>query len=158
MNSSFVAGRSRFPRVHASRSRAIRAGSRDHLGDPLRVLEGRVAADVRVRARAHAAGRRDPELELHGRPVDLQDLEVRVRRDELDSLDPRLDHPVDGVAAAAAHPDDPDAGGRSRILAESNRPRRALGAGVVVVEKDHLLSSIDITVRWTRGTGFGRSL
>jgi hypothetical protein len=32
----------------------------------------------------------------------LQCLEVSVRHEELNTLDPGLDHPVDGVSAAAA--------------------------------------------------------
>ena len=48
------------------------------------------------------------DVELHVGVAHEQGLRVGVHRDELDALQPGVDHPVDGVAAAAADPDDLD--------------------------------------------------
>ena len=42
--------------------------------------------------------------------VGVEHLKVGVDGDEIDSLDPGLDHPVEGVAAPPADADDPDLG------------------------------------------------
>ena len=79
--------------------------SRERLGDLLGVLLGRALADRRVAAGAEAAGDlvADPDLV---RRVRLEErLGVRVAGDELDAHHLGPDHPVDGVAAAAADAD-----------------------------------------------------
>ena len=48
------------------------------------------------------------DVELHVGVAHEQRLRVGVHRDELDALQARVDHPVDGVAAAAADADDLD--------------------------------------------------
>ena len=89
----------------------------ERLGDLLGVLLGRALADRAVAAGAEAAGDlvADPDLV---RRVGLEErLRVRVAGDELDAHHLGPDHPVDGVAAAAADPDDPD----QREVLESER-------------------------------------
>ena len=51
-----------------------------------------------------------PDRQLDRRPVAAQGLQVRVDGDEFHALDAGLDHPVDGVAAAASDADDLDLG------------------------------------------------
>ena len=89
-------------------------GDEDHvgvdegLGDLLGVLLGRPLADRAVTAGAEAAGDlvADPDLV---RRVGLEErLGVGVAGDELDAHHLGPDHPVDGVAAAAADADDAD--------------------------------------------------
>src|SRR5439155_4595699 len=93
---------------------------RERLADLLRVLFGRPLADVRVAARPETAGDlvADPDLV---RCIRLEErLRIRIAGDELDTHHLRPDHPVDGVAAAAADADDANEReilgvGRSRI-------------------------------------------
>src|SRR4029077_3757476 len=47
-------------------------------------------------------------LKLVGRAVEVERLHVGVRDDELDSLESRGHHSIDGVASATAHTDDLD--------------------------------------------------
>src|SRR5204862_1946532 len=79
------------------------------LDDLLRVFERGVAPDVRVRARAQALCEFAAQLDFDRRARALEGLQVRVGDKEFDALNACLDHAVDGVAAAAAHPDDFDA-------------------------------------------------
>ena len=66
------------------------------------VLEGRFAADVRVRARAVPLGHALADAELHGSPAALQRLLVGVDAGELDVFDAGVHHEVHDVAATAA--------------------------------------------------------
>src|SRR6185369_13534511 len=59
-------------------------------------------------ARAEAAGELAADVQLDVRVAHQQRLGVGVDRDELDSLEPHLDHAVDGVHSAATDPDDLD--------------------------------------------------
>ena len=73
-----------------------------------RVVLGGLAADLGVGAGAEAARELAADVELDVGVADEQRLRVGVDRDELDALEPDLDHPVDGVDTAAADPHDLD--------------------------------------------------
>ena len=73
-----------------------------HLFDLGPVVLGGLASHLGVRARAEPAGQLAAEVELHVGVAHEQRLRVGVDRDELDALQPGVDHAVDGVAAAAA--------------------------------------------------------
>ena len=79
-----------------------------HLLDVVRVVLGGLAADLRVGAGAEAAGELATDVELHVGVAHEQRLRVGVDGDELHALEADLDHPVDGVDAAAADADDLD--------------------------------------------------
>ena len=68
------------------------------------------APDVGVGAGAEAAGELAADVELDVGVAHQQGLGVGVDRDELDALEPDLDHPVDGVDATATDADDLDDG------------------------------------------------
>src|SRR6185437_11262001 len=68
-------------------------------------LDG-LATDFVPRARTQSAGQLLPDLDLDVRLVLEQGLRVRVHRNELDGLHALVHHPIEGVAAAAAHADD----------------------------------------------------
>ena len=93
---------------------ALAGGDEDHVGpledllDLLRVVLGGLAADLRVGPGAEPAGELTPDVELDVGVAHEQRLRVGVDGDELDAAQPDLDHPVDGVDAAAADPDDLD--------------------------------------------------
>ena len=93
-------------------------GAVERLNQLVGVLERRLAAHVRVRARAEALGELPADLDLHGRGVHLQRLQVGVRDDELDALEAALHHARDGVAAAAADAHHLDARACAAILIE----------------------------------------
>ncbi len=86
-------------------------GQEDHVGaledleDALGVLERGLAAHLGVGAGAQALGEQVADLQLDRRAALAQRLEVGVGGDELDAAQLRVDHAVDRVAAAAAHPD-----------------------------------------------------
>ena len=83
---------------------------RERVRDLVAVLLGRAGADGGVAAGAEAAGDLVADADLVGR-IRLQErLGVRVAGDELHAHHLGADHPVDGVAAAAAHADDADEG------------------------------------------------
>jgi hypothetical protein len=95
---------------------ALAGGDEDHVGALQRLLQivaalvrGRVA-DLRVRAGAKAARQLGADLQLHVGVRHLQRLSVGVHRNELDTLQARVDHAVHGVRAAAADADDLDDG------------------------------------------------
>ena len=67
-------------------------------------------ADLRVAAGAEAAGEVAPDVELEIGVAHQQRLGIGVDGDELDALEPGVDHPVDRVDAAAADADDLDHG------------------------------------------------
>ena len=83
-------------------------GALEHLLDLLRVVLGGLLADLGVGAGAEAAGELAADVELDVGVAHQQRLRVGVDGDELDALEPDLDHPVDGVDAAAADADDLD--------------------------------------------------
>ena len=93
---------------------ALAGGDEHHVGaledllDLLAVLLGGLAADLGVAAGAEAAGQLAADVELHVGVAHQQRLGVGVDGDELDALQPGVDHPVDGVDAAAADADDLD--------------------------------------------------
>ena len=95
---------------------ALAGGDEDHVGaledllDLLRVVLGGLLADLGVGARAEPAGELAADVELDVGIAHEQRLGVGVDRDELDSLEADLDHPVDGVDTAAADADDLDDG------------------------------------------------
>src|SRR4029079_6325067 len=116
---------------------AAEAGGDEHhvralegLGDLLAVLLGRALPDRGVATGAEAARDLVADAQLV-RCVRLQQrLGIGVEGDELDPHHLRPDHPVDGVAAAATDPDDPDQGEVLRVRAQahrysSDRPHRA---------------------------------
>jgi hypothetical protein len=74
----------------------------EHLLDLVAVVLGGVAADVRVGPRAQPARQLATHVQLDVRVAHEQRLGVGVDGDELDALEPDLDHAVDGVDAAAA--------------------------------------------------------
>ena len=101
--------------------RAARAGAttlarsdEDHVRALQRLLDlvpaflGRLAADLGIRAGAQSARRGGPDMELHVRVAHEQRLRIRVHGEELHALEACIDHPVDGVRAAAADADDFD--------------------------------------------------
>ena len=93
---------------------ALAGGDEDHVGalehllDLLAVLLGRLAADLGVAAGAQATGQLAADVELHVGVAHQQRLGVGVDGDELDALEPGVDHAVHGVHAAAADADDLD--------------------------------------------------
>ena len=103
-------------------------GALEHLFDLLGVVLGGPAADLGIRAGAEPAGELAADVELDVGVAHQQRLRVGVDRDELDALEPDVDHAVDGVDAAAADADDLDHGEvvlRSRhVPSFRRRPRR----------------------------------
>ena len=77
-------------------------GAADLLDDLLQGFFGGDAADVRPRAGAEALGDGDAELDAAFGAGLRQRLRVGVGDDELDALQRRADHVVDGIAAGAA--------------------------------------------------------
>ena len=122
-------GRVTTPMVSAPSERAIRAtigraagagaaalagGHEHHVGalhdllDLVGVVVGGAGADLGVGAGTETAGQLAADVELDVRVAHQQGLGVGVDRDELDTLEPDLDHPVDGVDPAAADAHDLD--------------------------------------------------
>ena len=99
-----------------ARAAALARGDEDHVGalehllDLLRVILGGLAADLRISTGAEATRELAADVELDVGVAHEQRLRVRVDGDELDALEPHLDHAVDGVDAAAADTDDLDDG------------------------------------------------
>ena len=93
---------------------ALAGGDEDHVGaledlpDLVPALLGRRPAHFGVGAGAEAPGDLAADVQLHVGVAHEQGLRVGVDGDELDSLEPGIDHAVDGVGAAAADPDDLD--------------------------------------------------
>ena len=89
-------------------------GDEHHVGafegfdDLVGVFERGLASDFGIGARAEAVGELDAELDLDRRVRELERLQIGVGDHELDAFEVRLDHAVDGVAAAAADADDLD--------------------------------------------------
>src|SRR5690606_25593089 len=84
-------------------------GTGERLEDLVRVLERRLAADVRIGAGAEALRQLAADLQLDGGRIVQQRLLVGVGDDELDVAEPGAHHAAHGIAAAAAHADDLDA-------------------------------------------------
>ena len=76
-------------------------GALEHLLDLFPVLLGGLLADLGVRPGAEATGELTADVELHVGVAHEQRLGIRVDGDELDALEPRVDHSVDGVDATA---------------------------------------------------------
>ena len=95
---------------------ALAGGDEHHVGALERVaqlvlaLHRGLVADLGVGARAEAAGDLAADVDLDVGVAHLQRLGVGVDGDELDAAQSGVDHPVDGVGAAAAHADDLDHG------------------------------------------------
>ena len=73
------------------------------------MLLGGLAADLGIAAGAEAAGQLAADVQLDVRIAHQQGLGVGVDRDELDALEPGVDHPVhriDATAPDADHLDD----------------------------------------------------
>ena len=83
-------------------------GALQHLFDLLAVLLGGLAPDLGIGAGAETAGELATDVELHVGVGEQQRLRVGVDRDELDALQPGVDHAVHRVAATAADADDLD--------------------------------------------------
>ena len=95
--------------AHAGRDEQ-HVGAGDHFSDAIAIFHRRVAADLRLGARAEAARERRSQLQLRARGRTLQRLRIGIGADELHAGEPALDHVFDRVAAAAAHADDFDDG------------------------------------------------
>ena len=101
-------------------------GDEDHVGafegfdDFVGVFERGFASDFGIGAGAEAVGELHAELDLDRSARELERLEVGVGDHELDAFEVRLDHAVDGVAAAAADADDLDLGAVDGVFVEMN--------------------------------------
>ena len=80
-------------------------GAAQDLLDLVAVVLGGVAADVGVGPGAEAAGQLPADVELDVGVAHQQRLRIGVDGDELDALEPDLDHAVDGIHAATADAD-----------------------------------------------------
>jgi hypothetical protein len=95
---------------------SLARGDEDHvralesLLDLVPTLAGGLLADLRVRTRAETATRACADVELQVGLRHEQRLCVRVDGDELTAAKAGLDHPVDGIRAAAADSDNLDHG------------------------------------------------
>ena len=93
---------------------ALARGDEHHVGaledllDLVAVVLGGLPADLGVGAGAEAPRELAADVELDVGVAHEQRLRVGVDRDELDALQARVDHAVDGVAATAADTDDLD--------------------------------------------------
>ena len=83
-------------------------GALEHLFDLVGVGLGGGLADLGVAAGAETPGELPADVELHVGVAHEQRLRVGVDRDELDALQPGVDHAVDGVDATTADTDDLD--------------------------------------------------
>ena len=90
----------------------IAGGDEDHVGalqdgaNLLLVLQGRLLPDLRFAPGAETSGDLGSQRNTKFRLRALQRLQVRIDGDELHIGEPRLNHTVDRVAAAAADTDD----------------------------------------------------
>jgi hypothetical protein len=94
-----------------SRSSAHASGHEDHFGagkhflESFGVLERRLAPDFGNASGAAAACQNLADLELDWSSILSQSLRIGIYRDEIDTAQARGDHMINGVAAAAAGPD-----------------------------------------------------
>src|SRR5918997_821188 len=116
---------------------ALAGGDEDHVGaaqgllDLGLVLLGGLHPDLRVGAGPEAARDLLPYMDLLVRVAHLQGLRVGVDRYELDPLQPRVDHAVDGVGPPAANTHDLDNRQivRRRVQHPSSALHHALSGG-----------------------------
>ena len=99
-------------RGRAGTSAAAHAGGDEHhvgplqgLGDLGAALLCRLAAHLRVRARALPLGQLLADLDLIGGRRHGQRLLIGIHRNKIDTLGARMHHPVDDVVSTAAHTD-----------------------------------------------------
>src|SRR5215211_3776844 len=92
------AGAAALARGHEHHVRAL-----ERLLDLVAALVGRPVAGLGVRPRAEPTRQLAADLQLYVRVGHLERLRIRVDRDELDSLEPGVEHAVDGVRTASAH-------------------------------------------------------
>ena len=83
-------------------------GALEHLLDLVARLGRRAEAHLRVRAGAEALGQLGADVQLDVGVAHRERLGVGVGGDELDAAQAGVDHPADGVGAAAADADDLD--------------------------------------------------
>ena len=95
---------------------SLTSGHEHHVGAAEQLLDlvlgviGGLSADLGIGTGAEPAGRVAPDVEFDVGIAHQQRLRVGVDGDELHPLEPLLDHPVDGINAAAADPHDFDDG------------------------------------------------
>src|SRR5207247_10493821 len=107
--------------------------------------ERRLAADVRVGARTEPFGELRANLDFVRGAAQLQRLQIGVHDDELDAVEARLDHAIDGVAAASAHPDHLDPRARPAFLIELQPQRRRLDAALLSLSQtSHASASLSL--------------
>ena len=85
-------------------------GALEHLFDLLGVVLGGLRTHVGVRAGTETTGQLTADVELDIGVTHQQGLRIGVDRDELDALQPDLDHPVDGVDSTSTNTHDLDHG------------------------------------------------
>ncbi len=108
-------------------------GARQRLDDRVGVLERGLPADVGIGAGAEPLRQLLADLDLDGGLVVLERLDVGVGDDELDAAESDRDHPVDGVAAAAADADHLDLRAAPRLRVERQpQPVGILVAGIAL--------------------------
>ena len=74
------------------------------------MIVGRLATNVRISTRAESAGQFATDIQLDVGIAHEESLSIGVDRDKLHALETDVDHPVDGVDAAAPDPHDLDHG------------------------------------------------
>ena len=95
---------------------ALTGGDEDHVGalegllDLVSVILGSLTSLVRVRTCTQSSGEVPADVELDVGIAREEGLGIGVDGEELDSLEPRLDHAVHGIATATAYPHDLDHG------------------------------------------------
>jgi len=105
-------------------------GHKDHVGPVERLDQLSVSSSAAWRptfgvgARAKPLGQLAADLDLVRGAVQLQRLQIRVGDDELDPVEPRLDHAIDGIASATAHTHDLDTGARAPFFVEFSAAAR----------------------------------
>ena len=137
-------------------------GALHHLLDLLVVRLGGAAPDLGVAAGAEAAGEVTPDVELEVGVAHQQRLGVGVDGDELHALQAGVDHPVDGVDAAAADADDLDDGEVVLGRADHQRDLRVVSWYGVVGDHGRALRAVGwswpcrSSVLLVRGPAVGR--
>ena len=95
---------------------ALTGGDEDHVGalegllDLVSVILGSLTSLVRVRTCTQSSGEVPADVELDVGIAREEGLGIGVDSEELNSLESRLDHAVNGIAAATAYPHDLDHG------------------------------------------------
>jgi hypothetical protein len=89
--------------------------------DPLHVLEGGLATDLRIATGPETLGELRSELDLDGGQVRIERLCIRVGRDELHAIETARDHGVERVAAAATDTDHFDPRVKLSVCCELDR-------------------------------------